>query len=180
MSYLYLRFKPYLRDFVYHLWGAGREDHAIAFPRKSTEHDLLYRLLQKRPADAPEGAPDGWNVKIFVPDYNNKPSDKFNYLSAHAAASLEDSCATMEATMLTSFVRSLVENTMANCVVSAERAADMINWKVQTRAWMDVHGIDLESEDTIYKQVMRALTYYRDIHLIEDNTVKKSRKSPKI
>lgn len=176
MAYLFLKFKPYLRDFVYNLWGEGREDRAIAFPRKSTEHDLLYRLLQRRPADVPEAAPDDWNVKLFIPNYTNKPSDKYNYLSAYSAASLEDSCATMEATMLTSFVRSLVENTMSNCMVSAERAVDMVNWKAQTRAWMDVHGIDLDSEDTIYKQVMRALSYYRDVHLIENNSVRNKKK----
>lgn len=166
MIYLYLNFRDYMRDFVYNVWGTDRDDNAIAFPRKSAEHDLLYRLLQPLPAGA-DPVPKSWNVKLVIPDYRNKPPEKYCHLSASSVRALEDSCATLEAVMLTSHVRALIENQMSDRNISAERAIDMINWKIQTRAWMDCHGIGIDSEDTIYKQVMRLLKYYREIHLIE-------------
>lgn len=166
MIYLYLTFREYMRDFVYHVWGSDRDDNAIAFPRKSAEHDLLYRLLQPMPVGA-DPVPKSWNVKLVIPDYRNKPPEKYCHLTVSGERALEDSCATLEAVMLTSHVRSLIENQMADRNISAERAIDMINWKIQTRAWMECHGIGIDSEDTIYKQVMRLLKYYREIHLIE-------------
>lgn len=171
MIYIYLTFRDYMRDFVYHVWGSGRDDNAIAFPRKSAEHDLLYRLLQPLPPGEVPVAPKTWNVKLVVPDYRNKPPEKYCYLTATGVRALEDSCATLEAVMLTSHVRSLVENQMADRNISAERAIDIINWKIQTRAWMECHGIGIDAEDTIYKQVMRLLRYYREIHLIESPQV---------
>ena len=166
MMYLYLTFREYMRDFVYHVWGADRDDNAIAFPRKSAEHDLLYRLLQPMPVGV-DPVPKSWNVKLVIPDYRNKPPEKYCHLTVSGERALEDSCATLEAVMLTSHVRSLIENQMSDRNISAERAIDMINWKIQTRAWMECHGISIDSEDTIYKQVMRLLKYYREIHLIE-------------
>ena len=169
MIYLYLSFREYMRDFVYHVWGADREDHAIAFPRKSAEHDLLYRLLQPLPPGTDPVIPKSWNVKLAIPDYRNKPPEKYCHLTAAGERALEDSCATLEAVMLTSHVRSLIENQMADRNISAERAIGMISWKIQTRAWMECHGIGIDCEDTIYKQVMRLLKYYREIHLIESS-----------
>lgn len=169
MAYIYLQFRDYMRDFVYHVWGAGRDDGAIAFPRKSTEHDLLYRLLVPKPADAVDPAPGTWNVKLLVPDYRNKPSDRFCYLTQAGAKALEDSCATLEATKLASYVRSLIDNLMTERKMTAESAVDIINWKIQTRAWMDCNGIGIDSEDTIYKQVMRMLKYYREAQILESS-----------
>lgn len=82
---VYITLKPYLRQWLYHEFGAVPGE-PISFPKGSAEADLLEFLLT-RPRQEADLIADDNMVPIVIPPYKHKPRE-FCFLSARGQAAI--------------------------------------------------------------------------------------------
>ena len=134
---IYLRLKPFLRQFLVHHYG-----DPVRFDDHSVSNARIVSVLQRRPAGAlPETAGDGLTA-VCIPFSKQKDPAGWNYVSDHGKAFIVDHLESV-------FLMTLWNEMSQMCGEDS---------KLQSAAyaWCEMHGIDIDYADTI------RMKYYRE------------------
>lgn len=78
MYYVYIKVKPFVREWLYHHFG-----NPVVFPARSAENATIRRFLTRLPdGETPDTGSDG-NVRVAIPDSKQKPVVTYNYLTPY-------------------------------------------------------------------------------------------------
>lgn len=143
---VYIKLKPYLKEWLVHSLG-----EPVTFPEHSNVNAVVRTFLQRRPPDVPvETNLDGELTAISIPDSKAKPAEYYNYLSNSAKKAVVES------------IEDLFRMNMWNELAQLAMVDDGRGVNTHVAAWCEMHGISLDSVETVRQKYFRIRKAYTE------------------
>ena len=145
--YIYVKLKPYVRQWLVNKFGDGQSDWKIKFPHQSMENAFLKARLLTPPEGYMPGIREEDEVGIQIPDSPYKPSMKYNYLTK----------------LDRDAVRSMIES-MFDIAFKREMREDIeagAKIKDSLLAWMYRNSVSMNNYENLKQQINRMCMSYR-------------------
>ena len=163
--YVYIKLKPYVRQWLVNKFGEGRNDWEVRFPAQSVEN----AFIKARTLIPPEGYLPGVRgtdeVGILIPSSPYKPADVYNYMTELDREAMRS--------MIESLFDVAFKSQMKDDIMAGAKIKDSL------LAWMYRNGVSMGSFENLKQQINRMCMSYRK-RGVELNPrkviVKKSRK----
>lgn len=138
---IYVRFERYLAEWLTHSLG-----NPVVFPSCSNENAVIRAFIQKTPDDETPQQPDDGDTAIAIPDSKAKPPETYNYISDSGKKAIREA-------VLDLFTRNLW-----NDLRNLENTPIGVNTRIA--AWCEMHGIGLDSVETVRQRYYRIRDAY--------------------
>lgn len=143
---VYIKLKPYLREWLVHSLG-----EPVTFPEHSNVNAVVRTFLQRRPTDIPvEINSSGELTAICIPDSKAKPAEYYNYLSNSAKKAVTES------------IEDLFRLNLWNELAQLAMVDDGRGVNSHIAAWCEMHGISLDSVETVRQKYFRIRKAYTE------------------
>lgn len=143
---IYIKLKPYLKEWLVHSLG-----EPVVFPDHSNENAVIRTFIQRRPADAPvEINTAGEFTAICIPDSKAKPAEYYNYISHSGKKAIIEAIEDR-------FIQNLWGELS---ILTFSNYGKGINTHIE--AWCEMHGISLDSAETVRQKYFRIRKAYTE------------------
>ena len=143
---IYIKLKPYLREWLINSLG-----HPVRFPDHSNENAVIRTFLQRWPAGRPvEVNYDNDYTAIYIPDSKAKPAEYYNYISNSGKKAI---VGVIEDLFLQNLWSELAQLTLSS-------NGKGVNSHIA--AWCEMHGISLDSAETVRQRYFRIRKAYTE------------------
>ena len=138
---IYVRFEKYLAEWLTHSLG-----DPVVFPSCSNENAVIRAFIDKAPDGEPVQQKQDGEIAIAIPDSKAKPPETYHYMSASGKKAIREA-------VLDLFTRNLW-----NDLRSLENSPIGVNTRIA--AWCEMHGIGIDSVETVRQRFYRIRDAY--------------------
>jgi len=145
--YIYIKMKPYVRQWLVNKFGDGQSDWKVKFPHQSLENAFLKARLLTPPEGYRAAKRGEDEVGILIPNSPYKPVNEYNYLTQLD----KDAVRSMVESMFdVAFKREMREDIKAGSKI-----------KDSLLAWMHRNGVSMSNYENLKQQINRMCMSYR-------------------
>lgn len=144
--YIYLKLKPYVRQWLTNAYG-----DPVKFNAHSVENAELRRWLIPVPDGCMPLLPEDGATPVVIPQSKRRDPATYNYLTAEARECLV----------------SMIDNNFDSDLKHSVRRSvcNGASYTHALRAWMRLHSIDIDHEETLLKRIQRMISSYKKKNL---------------
>lgn len=145
--YIYVKLKPYVRQWLVNKFGEANNDWKVKFPVQSAENAFIRARLLTSPEGYRPGIRKDDEVGILIPNSPYKPSDRYNYLTQLDKEAMRSM---IESLFDVAFKKEMKEDIMAGAKI-----------KDSLLAWMYRNGVSMGNFENLKQQINRMCMSYR-------------------
>ena len=143
---IYLELKPYLKEWLEHSLG-----NPVEFPPHSNENAVIRTFIQRRPEAEPiETNSSGVLTAIRIPDSKAKPAEYYNYITGSGKQAIVEAIEDRFVQNLWGELSMLTLSTQGKSI------------NTHIAAWCEMHGISLDSVETVRQKYFRVRKAYTE------------------